>query len=344
MFSPDVSEDDIAFYRPFPKVHLHSHVLGMIPEELVRAMAKKNGVHIAAEPERFYDYYDFATFLNILMLIASTMCDEEDFSAVGYELVRDAHSDNVLYSELFFGPTMHLLFGVPYRTMVDGLTHGIARGEAEFGVTVRLIAGLSKQVPPAVGTNIVRQMIAHPSSYVIGIGLEDYEPAGATEGFVEAYALARANGLHCTAHAGEHGPGENVIKALGLLGCERIDHGYRAATEPAIAYRLADNGVHFTACPTVSSRQGWGAGERHILQDMHELGMWISLNSDDPAVIKTTLSRECALAEKFMKVDRQTILGINRRSIDATWLSSSEKVALRTRFDVMAAQAAGTSG
>lgn len=329
-----VSGEEIAFYAQVPKVHLHSHVLGMVPAATVLELAQINGIDLRGHTsESLYHYYDFKRLVGILSDVASVMKTASDFSRVIYEIIEKSYRvENVRYSELFVQTTYHLLYGVAYREMVDGFSDGIRRAEQDFGVRCRLILGLNRQLPGPIASHIVRQAIDYPSPHVIGIGLEDFEGFGPPEDFVEAYAMAKAAGLHRTAHAGEHGPPENIIKALTLLGCERIDHGYRAVTEPGTAYRLADNGVHFTVCPTVASRQGWAKPEGHVLKQMRDYGLWMSINSDDPEIIASNLNREYALAAKFMGVDRATMVDISTAAIEAAWLTAEEKAALRTSF------------
>ena len=122
------------------------------------------------------------------------------------------------------------------------------------------------------------------------------------------------------------------MKALSVLGCERIDHGYHVMDDLAIAYRLADVGIHFTTCPTVASRQGWWRRDGHVLRQMWEQGLWLSINSDDPAVVRTTLSREYALAARAMELSRTQMMVLADRAIDAAWMSSKSKEALHSRF------------
>lgn len=330
-----VSDDETRFYSLIPKVHLHSHILGMVLPDTFIDLAQKYKVDIGKkDPCEVYRYYDFRRLVEILSAIASVIREEEDFSRVLYEAIEYSYkTEHVLYSELFVQTTYHLLYGAGYRRIVDGFSDGIRRAERDFGVKTRLILGLNRQLPAPIAAHIVREAIAYPSEFVIGIGLEDFEGFGPPQDFAEAYALAEAAGLRRTAHAGEHGPAQNIIDALITLGCERIDHGYRMVTDNAIMYRLAESDVHFATCPTVASRQGWAKPDGHVLKQMHDTGIWLSVNSDDPAIIGTNLNREYALAAKFMDVGRAEMIEIARRTIDAAWMTGEDKARLRKRFD-----------
>ncbi|MGD9863262.1 MAG: adenosine deaminase [Pseudodonghicola sp.] len=330
-----VCDKEVAFYRSVPKVHLHSHILGMVPPETFIELAEGYGVDLCGRTAAdVYRYFDFTRLVGILSDVASVLRSEADYSRVIYEIIGKAYREEcVLYSELFVQTTYHLIYGTRYERMVDGFADGIERAERDFGVQTRLILGLNRQLPGPIASHIVRQAIAYPSRHVIGIGLEDFEGFGPPEDFVEAYALAGAAGLHRTAHAGEHGAASNIMTSLTRLGCERIDHGYQATKEPTIAYRLADQQVHFTVCPTVASRQGWTRPDGNVLRTMRDYGFWMSINSDDPEITGSNLNREYALAAKLMGAERRELVDISRASIAATWLNDEEKRDLSHRFD-----------
>ncbi|MEN3283351.1 MAG: hypothetical protein V7607_4491 [Solirubrobacteraceae bacterium] len=325
-------------YRPLPKVQLHCHILGAVPRDTVIALARKNGTRLAdADPADIYLYHDFAGLVEILVNVAEVMREPEDFSRVAFEVLRSGFEhDSIIYSELFFQPMYHALMDVPYDLVVEGLLNGIGRAERELGVQARLIAGINRQLPGAMAVQLVEKIIRNGSEYVAGIGLEDYEPYGPPEQFVEAFALARRHGLHRTAHAGEHGGPENVVTCVGALRCERIDHGYHLVEDRAALYRLAGRDVHFTVCPTVCNRQGWYEPEDHVLRQMYEIGLRLSVNTDDPAIIGTDLSTEYAIAAELMGLQPADMLRLSREAIADCWLDDGAKAALTDRFDVAA--------
>jgi adenosine deaminase len=76
--------------------------------------------------------------------------------------------------------------------------------------------------------------------------LDAAEAPDPPEKFVEAYRVAKAAGLRLTSHRAEDGPAANVTTCLGLLGCERLDHGYHILEDPAVVARCGDEGVTFT--------------------------------------------------------------------------------------------------
>jgi adenosine deaminase len=74
---------------------------------------------------------------------------------------------------------------------------------------------------------MVQWMLDNRHDDVPGIGIDYRENERPPELFVEAYALARRNGLKTTAHASEFGlPWNNLQTAIETLKVDRVDHGY----------------------------------------------------------------------------------------------------------------------
>jgi adenosine deaminase len=91
-------------------------------------------------------------------------------------------------------------------------------------------------------------------------------------------------GLRTVAHAGEEGPPDYVWGALDILGAERIDHGVRSLEDPNLVRRLVDEQIPLTVCPQSNVRlKVVDQIQDHPLSHMLELGLKVSINSDDPA-------------------------------------------------------------
>jgi len=118
----------------------------------------------------------------------------------------------------------------------------------------------------------------------VGVGLDSSEVGFPPEPFAATFARARARGLRAVAHAGEEGEAEFVARTLDCLGVSRIDHGVRAADDPAVMRRLAESGVTLTACPNSNVRlRVFPTMERSTIRTLLEAGVAVTINSDDPA-------------------------------------------------------------
>ena len=101
---------------------------------------------------------------------------------------------------------------------------------------------------------------------VIGVSLGGDEARFPAQLFADAFAFARAQGLHCVAHAGEASGAASVRDAVELLGAERIGHGIRALEDSRTVELLRARGIPLEICPTSNRLTGVAlAGHPHPL-------------------------------------------------------------------------------
>jgi adenosine deaminase len=142
--------------------------------------------------------------------------------------------------------------------------------------------------------------------------------------------MARAAGLKTTAHAGEYGmPWTNVETAVDLLEVDRIDHGYTALENPAFARRCADRGIVFTVVPTNSyykrtlPPERWAAD--HPIRFMHQHGLKIHPNTDDPALHRVTPTQawQMMLSDFGFGLDQLREFMLN--GLDGAWMDAGTR-------------------
>jgi len=362
-----LSKSGNAQTRPFPytlhllpKVELHCHLGGTITPQIWTHLARKNGVPIPGEPSDIYarissgwpagvdysytkipmgrrddtDTGQAISLHHVFDWLNACMKDHEDFSRIAYECAKDAHEkSNIVYQEVFVGLTNLLTkHDLRYPDIIDGLIEGFDLAEAEFGVRTRLICGISRHYPAAVGLQIVDLMIQHPRDEVIGIGLDGQETEGAPELYADVFRKARAHGLKTTAHTSEHVPGwQNAITCLEVLKCDRLDHGYFVLEDDDAVRKCRDSGIHFT-CSSTTSRRQWQDWRRASIGMMIEKGLDVGLCADDPSMFPTTLSREYAIAHREIGLSAAEMKRLWLAPIGGSWMSDSDKRALRTAF------------
>jgi adenosine deaminase len=119
------------FIRRIPKAELHIHIEGSLEPELMFELATRNGVHLrhasAVELRRAYKFGDLQSFLNIYYEGARVLCTAQDFYDLTTAYVRRAAADTVRHAEIFFDPQTHTQRGIPFQSVVEGITAGLAR-------------------------------------------------------------------------------------------------------------------------------------------------------------------------------------------------------------------------
>ncbi len=136
------------------------------------------------------------------------------------------------------------------------------------------------------------------------------------------------------AHAGEEGPPEYIWQALDLLKASRIDHGVRCVEDPKLVERLAEEKIPLTVCPLSNVKLCvFDSIEQHNLKQLLDLGLCVTVNSDDPAYFGGYITESFLAAQKALNLDHGDIGRLVKNSFHATFLSQQEKQKLLDELD-----------
>src|SRR4051812_25054969 len=274
------------FIAGLPKAELHIHIEGSLEPELMMALAERNRVALrfpSIEALRAaYRFANLQDFLDLYYEGMRVLLHEQDFHDLAMAYFAKAASQNVRHAEIFFDPQGHTGRGVPFKTVIDGLTRARIDAQRQFGITSALILCFLRDLDEADAQRTLDEALPWRDRF-IGVGLDSSEKGRPPRLFERVFARARGLGLHAVAHAGEEGPAEYVREALDLLKVERIDHGNRALDEPELVARLAREQVPLTVCPLSNLRLCVVPDLKdHPLRRMLQAGVMGAINSHDP--------------------------------------------------------------
>ena len=312
-----MSEEIGSFVRELPKAELHVHIEGTLEPELMFALAMRNGVELpfatVEDARRAYEFSDLQSFLDIYYRAAAVLRTEEDFADLMSSYLRRAAADGVARAEIFFDPQAHLSREVDFKTFMEGF--GTAQQQYADIVDSALILCFLRHLPEEDALRTLDLAEPHLDQ-ILAVGLDSSEVGHPPEKFKNAFARARSMGLRTVAHAGEEGPPEYVWQALDLLGAERIDHGVRSLEDPDLVKRLQVEQTPITVCPLSNDRlQVVPSLERHPLGRMLELGLKVSINSDDPAYFGGYVGENYVRVAEALKLNRDELTTIARNSV-----------------------------
>jgi adenosine deaminase len=330
----------VEFVRRLPKAELHLHIEGTLEPGLLLELGRRNGVELpcstAEECRAQYRFRDLRHFLDIYYKGVAVLVTEQDFFDLTTAYVRRVAADGARHVEVFFDPQSHVPRGVPFGTVVGGMTRALREGEGEYGISWRLIMCFLRDRPAAEALEMLE--LAKPYRDVIaGVGLDSAEVGHPPAAFAKVYEKARAAGFVAVAHAGEEGPPAYITDALDVLGVRRIDHGVAAAQDPALMRRLADDGVPLTMCPLSNLElQVTPDLKQHPLKRLLDAGLVVTVNSDDPAYFDGYLLDNYLAVERALGLSRHDLAQLARNSITASLLPDERKAALIEEIDLAA--------
>ncbi|KNZ34595.1 MAG: adenine deaminase [Methylibium sp. NZG] len=333
-----------ALLQRMPKAELHIHIEGSLEPELIFALAQRNGLSLpytSVEALRAaYAFKDLQSFLDIYYAGASVLLTEEDFFDMAMAYFRRAAADHVVHAELFFDPQTHTDRGVPFATVIDGLTRAVDAAQRELGVSALLIMCFLRHLSEEAAFETLEQALPHRKK-IIGVGLDSGEHGNPPEKFARVFARCKELGFRLVAHAGEEGPPAYIWSALDVLHVERIDHGVRCAGDPALVARLAAERMPLTVCPLSNVKLCvFKSMAEHNLASLLDAGLCATVNSDDPAYFGGYMNAN--FTEAFAALPQLTARHAHRlaaNSFEASFAGAAQKLRWKTALDAAFAQA-----
>jgi len=329
--------DDIArLIERLPKVELHVHLEGTLEPELAFRLAARNGVALpfqsVEEMRAAYDFADLQSFLDVYYAACAVLVTRQDFRDLTTAYLARAHADKVRHVEPFFDPQTHTARGVPIGDVIGGILDGLAEGEREFGISSGLILSFLRHLPPADAEATLAA--AGPwLDRIVAVGLDSSEVGFPPEPFGSAFARVRALGLRAVAHAGEEAEASLVARTLDSLGVSRIDHGVRAADDPAVMRRLAESGVTLTCCPLSNLRLRVVEDlTRSTIRQLMEAGVAVTINSDDPAYFGGYVGENYRRIAAALDLGTADLVRLAGNAIDGSFAPQARKLELKAEL------------
>jgi adenosine deaminase len=317
------------FIRDIPKAELHLHIEGTLEPEMVFDLASRAGIALpyrsVEELRAAYDFSDLQSFLDVYYAGAAVLRTEQDFFALTRAYLQKAHEQGVVHAEIFFDPQTHTARGVPFDSVIAGISRALEQGRQQLGITHRLILCFLRHLSAAEAMATLEQALPH-KQFLAAVGLDSSEVGHPPSKFTAVFDRARLEGLHTVAHAGEEGPADYIHQALDVLKVSRIDHGVRSEEDPKLMERLAREQIPLTVCPLSNVKlKVVPRIELHNLKRLLDAGLCVTVNSDDPAYFGGYIADNFQAVADGLALSRADIAALARNSIRASFLGAGEK-------------------
>src|SRR6202140_3705156 len=317
-----------SFIRTLPKAELHLHLEGSIELSTLLELRQRHGMDGAsfAQVEQLYNYKDFAGFLTAFKDVTGHLRNPEDYELITYRLMERLKSQNVVHGEVIVSVGVCLWRKQDFPAIFAGLERGRQRGEKDFGVSLLWIFDAVRQFGAEKAQSVLDLAIQFRDRNVVAFGIGGDEGAGPPEWFAGVYPRAADHGLHLTAHAGESAGPESIWGALNLK-AERIGHGLTAGQDAELIEELAERQVPIEICVTSNLRTGCCAElAQHPVRRYFDQGLMLTLNTDDPAMFRTSLVEEYALVQEEFGFTEEHLCELAHNSFEAFFVSPEKKI------------------
>ncbi len=314
--------------RGLPKAEVHVHLEGCFETATLERWAAEAGAAMPRPRERLFEFSGLADFLHFLDWACGLANTGERLVQLAYDFCRRLQADGTGYADVIVNPTHWSAWRGRIRTMIEALDSGFKAAEQDGLPPVGLCISLLRSQTADEAIELVENLIAWRQPRVVALSIDGNEAAAGRTGprFAEAFRRAGAAGLKRTVHAGESSGPEGVRDAIELLGADRIDHGVRAIDSESVTALLASRGVPLGICPTSNLvLKVYPSMVAHPIDRLRRAGVRVSVNTDDPSLLGTTLPGELAVARAAYGWDDTVVRELARTSIEASFASPSVK-------------------
>jgi len=327
--------------RALPKAELHLHIEGTLEPELMFALAERNRITLPYADvdavRRAYVFSDLQSFLDVYYAGCSVLVTADDFADLTRAYLARAAADGVRHAEIFFDPQTHTDRGIPFETVLDGITAALDAGRRDLGITSELILCFLRHLSADAAMATLEQALPH-GARIVAVGLDSSEQGHPPEKFRAVFDRARAEGFLAVAHAGEEGPAEYVRQALDLLHVRRVDHGNACLDDAALVERLVREQVPLTVCPLSNVRLKVVPDLAvHPLRRMLDIGLCVTVNSDDPAYFGGYIGTNLSQTAAALDLTDDDVVTLARNSFVASFLADADRAAHLAALDAAAA-------
>jgi len=341
-----------------PKAELHLHLEGALPPGTVLQLARRNGLTdlLPGDNEdaiaRWFVFQHFYHFMDVVRTIKNLLRTAEDFALAVYAAGQELAAQRARYAEITVTPYTYTGFlkgGVTIDMILSGLEAGRQQVLQDFGIELRWIFDIPRNrafadyhnggdYVPGAAERTLEFALQGQDSGVIGLGLGGNEVNAPPAPFAPVFAQAKRYGLLSVPHAGESEGAASVWGAIDDLQADRVGHGVRAIEDSRLIEALAarqipleinlTSNVYLNFFPRLAE---------HPLPQLDQAGVLVTVNSDDPTLIGTTLSREYQLLVDSFGYAPADVIRIARNAFTASGADATTKTRLLVEFDGWAA-------
>src|SRR6266508_2894297 len=323
-----------ARYNDLPKTEIHIHLEGSIRTPTIIDIAREYKLDLPSyevdELNKHVKVYgqmrDLKAVLEAFAIFQNSITSPKVVERIAWELFEDSARQNVRLFEVRFSPDWAFhSHDLNWDECLDGLLRAKERAEREFDMAIAYIAISSRSMGPVSCVRTVDWAISH-KDHIVGVDLADAEDVYPIYDFAKPILKAKEAGLKVTVHSGENTAASAVVDTIHAVHPDRIGHGIHIIEDMKAVELVQEQNITLEVNPwsnylTNSVR----SIEEHPLKRLFDLGVKVTINSDDPEVLETNLNNEYRIAHEILGMSIEEIMTCNQYAYEASFLAEAEK-------------------
>lgn len=320
---------DREFFHKLPKTDLHVHLDGSLRIPTILDLAQKDGIDLGADTEKKLInligpgkvHESLNKYLEGFDLTLKVLQTPESLYRAAYELAEDNAKENVEYFEVRYSPVLHTQKGLSTTVIMESVIEGLKVAERDFSIKSGVIVCGIRNISPEVSLRMAELAVAFKNRGVVGFDLAGAEYNYPARDHLEAFSLILSNNINVTIHAGEaYGP-DSIHQALHYCGAHRIGHGTRLKENGDLLNYVNDHRTPLEICLSSNVQtQAAKSMSNHPFKFYLDLGLRVTLNTDNRLITNTTMTDEYMLAYKEFNLGPQSILDLVINGIKSAFI------------------------
>ncbi|MGV3522738.1 MAG: adenosine deaminase [Candidatus Sericytochromatia bacterium] len=320
-----------------PKTDLHVHLDGSMRVSTMIDLAKSKGIELPSmDPEGLRQLVQVSEkcesleeYLRAFDITLMVLQDFDSLRRAAFELAEDAASENVKYMEVRFCPLLHTKNGLSMPQIVKAVLQGLADAERQYDITTGVIICGIRHMSPENSEALAQLTIDFKNRGVVAYDLAGAEYDNPAKEHKEAFFMILNENINCTIHAGEAFGPKSISQALHYCGAHRIGHGTRLIEDRDLLNYVNDHRVPLEICLTSNLQtKAIDSLEHHPLKKYYELGLRVTINTDNRLVSNTTVTDELLLAAQLFEFDLHDLANLMINGFKSAFLPHNKKTRL----------------
>ncbi len=258
------------------------------------------------------------------------------------ELGKYCEEENIIYLELRCSPVKYTRGGLTEEQVVQTILDGLDKIE-HCDIRLIFIASRHGKIEETKNhISLTRKLLDSDRRFqrrFVGFDLAGDEKICAPAELREEFKPLMKEIVKITIHAGEGTDVQNIWEAIYELSADRIGHGLTLVDEDKLVRRLRDRRIAIELCPSSNDQivgfRNWTLPEdkyqnNYPLREYLDNGLKVCLNTDNPGISRTTLSKEFLKAANMTDggLSKWDVLKMIRSSFQAAFCNYDDRLEL----------------
>ena len=221
----------------------------------------------------------------------------------------------MVYTEMHFDPQAHTSRGIAFDTVIRGIRRAQEEAQRQLGIRSQLILGILRDMSTESAMQALVQSLPY-KDWIVGVGLDSDEKDNPPVKFRDVFDRARAEGYKLTMHCDhlQENSVQHIRQCLDVIGVDRIDHGYHVLDDDDLMEEVRSRQVCLTFC-TTSNPSSPAPRRAAELKRALEIGLNVTLNTDDPAYMRSYYMNEVLLnTQQAVELTREQVAQLTRNA------------------------------